>query len=390
MVREAEARMPAEVAGALVGSKQTLADGQEWTTVRAVAPVALEHIGVGLVLDVVAWEALKLRLASERNPVEHILGWFYADPGLGIFPPRLDVAKTHALLLPTGGLLLLVNPATEQNACYVCRDERFVGIEVFTEQGTRAGGKELKPWDGKRLPAPEWLRVAPQLDLAEGQAAELQRSRPDSDLPSEPASATPTRSTPQQANGPAADGATPVLPALAHSAQTESQSPGSGASVEEPTRKTVDEGPRQAELIYMATAIPLITTSWPGADEVTNLMLITEQTSERTPDVMDRVGRHAGATGAGNPETPSAVRSDNGSGWQAPRLIGHEIPTVQARMGHVSMATYLSASLEGTTDHVEQPGGGSKIRALHWILAMVVVFLAVGLLLVLWVLLLHS
>src|SRR5438067_291671 len=104
--------MPEETVGALAGKVYRTQRGQEWIAVEDIAPVELvpavgAHWAMGLTVSTEAWDKLKARLDDAGDGASRIVGWFYADPGMGLFRPRLDVAEVQRALAPDVRVFLL-------------------------------------------------------------------------------------------------------------------------------------------------------------------------------------------------------------------------------------------------------------------------------------------
>lgn len=163
LMESIRARLPAETAGALIG---TTGDGDAGGDVQihitSVVPLSLVSARSGVVPSQVEWADLKARLAVQGAEggadAERIVGWFYADPGIGIFPRRIDLAAAHAALAPDAEMFLLVNPASDRGAFYTWRGGDFVRIDGFYEALDETGAKAAIPWDGEVPGAAEWMR----------------------------------------------------------------------------------------------------------------------------------------------------------------------------------------------------------------------------------------
>jgi LysM repeat protein len=161
--------LPAETAGALKGTTGDRgAGGGVQIYITSVVPLGLVSARSGVVPSQVEWADLKARLAAEGaesgGSAERIVGWFYADPGIGIFPRRIDLAAAHAALAPDAELFLLVNPASDRGALYTWRDGDFVRIDGFYEALDEIGAEAAIPWDGEVPGAAEWMR-GPDADV---------------------------------------------------------------------------------------------------------------------------------------------------------------------------------------------------------------------------------
>lgn len=164
LLEDARAQMPASVAGALVGRIET-PDGDEpgaAVAIEEATPIELRSAGVNLTIDAKGWEAVKVRLAAEGT--RRIVAWFYADSGLAIFQPRIDLLETQRALAPDTDLLLLFNPAIDQGAFYNWRDGGFVPVGGFYEALPYHDSKPLVLWNGEIHGAATWLNISVTLD----------------------------------------------------------------------------------------------------------------------------------------------------------------------------------------------------------------------------------
>jgi|GEM_PF-4906628 len=160
LIEETRARLPSETTGALVGTLQGRG-GRAEVLITGAVYVGLVSSGLGVAPSEEEWAELKVRLASEglgsAEGGERIVGWFYADPGIGIFPPRIDAAAVHAALAPEAVIFLLVNPSSDRGAFYTWRDGAFVPVGGFYEALDGEEDGEIIPWDGEVPGAAMWL-----------------------------------------------------------------------------------------------------------------------------------------------------------------------------------------------------------------------------------------
>jgi len=170
----ARTRLPVETFGALVGRTGSRdASGQEWTVIEAAIPVKLVPSGTELVPDMSAWNELTARAAdTSRSAVRtsssgsgpsgapRIVGWFYSDPAVGIFEPRIDFAGTGRLLADNGALLLLIDPVANQGGFYSLLDGRFAETGGFYQTGSGEAEPADIPWSGQVRGAAGWLGSA--------------------------------------------------------------------------------------------------------------------------------------------------------------------------------------------------------------------------------------
>jgi LysM repeat protein len=160
LIEATRARLPSETAGALIGTLQDR-DGRVEVLVTGAVLVSLVSSGLGVAPGEEEWAELKVRLTSEAAESagldERIVGWFYADPGIGIFPPRIDAAEVHAALAPEAAIFLLLNPSSDRGAFYTWRDGSFAPVKGFYEALDERGEEAIIPWDGEVPGAVVWL-----------------------------------------------------------------------------------------------------------------------------------------------------------------------------------------------------------------------------------------
>src|SRR6476620_1489769 len=115
LLKVAKARVPQRTYGALVG-KSSLSGPNPHIAISQIVPLEMvDNSGLK------GWQALSERLAGDENGLQ-LVGWFCADPGIGVFPQSVDVATMHRHLIPDG-VLLVVNPAADTGAFYMWRNE---------------------------------------------------------------------------------------------------------------------------------------------------------------------------------------------------------------------------------------------------------------------------
>ena len=156
IAKVSRARMPSQTYGALIG-KAALSGPTPHVAVSQAVPLEVDHGGSGLK----AWEPLKARLAGDESGLG-IVGWFCADPGIGVFPPPVDFAALHRELMPDARVLLLVNPANESGSFYVWRDGAFASTGGFYEVLPAAGTPSSISWTGDVRGGAEWMRKSPR------------------------------------------------------------------------------------------------------------------------------------------------------------------------------------------------------------------------------------
>jgi hypothetical protein len=147
LLQSVRARLPSESVGALVGTIHAgdVAGERALMEIDEAVPISMVSAGLGVAPSREEWESLQTRLQAEgaeagaESGRRRIVGWFYADPGIGIFPPRIDFAAVQADLASETDLFLLVNPASDSGAFYTVRDRAFVPLGGFYEVLDEAG-----------------------------------------------------------------------------------------------------------------------------------------------------------------------------------------------------------------------------------------------------------
>jgi hypothetical protein len=140
------ARLPGGTAGALLGNVQAMGS-QNWYTVRDAAALELEFTENGLAPEPGSFGRLLERMEGEHWQDMSVIGMFYADPEIGLFPARLDIGEIHRQLTPDASLLLLMNPSIDQGAFCLWREGMMLPVggfyEALPEQST-----SIIPWTG--------------------------------------------------------------------------------------------------------------------------------------------------------------------------------------------------------------------------------------------------
>ncbi|MDQ3929568.1 MAG: hypothetical protein M3328_10535, partial [Chloroflexota bacterium] len=125
IMEASSANTPAETVGVLVGVRYRHA---RRTLVR-ISDVR----SLGLLPEQRAPKISKEQRTGLAPGALETVGWFYADPGIGIFPPRSGLKDLRLMIAPGTELFLLVNPATGQVAFYRWLDEGLRQLEGFYE-----------------------------------------------------------------------------------------------------------------------------------------------------------------------------------------------------------------------------------------------------------------
>lgn len=149
--------------GALLGSVRYGADGSRVVEVRNAVPVPTVYDGEMHVPDRVAWQDVELRYPPGPDGQLRVVGWFYTDASLRADPPRVYLATAHKALATDAGVLLLVDPTSEEGAFFVHGDGGFVRVEATRMKSDVArlavgvSGWPIAPWNSDFPGTPAWL-----------------------------------------------------------------------------------------------------------------------------------------------------------------------------------------------------------------------------------------
>ncbi|HEX9988555.1 MAG TPA: LysM peptidoglycan-binding domain-containing protein [Chloroflexia bacterium] len=152
------ARMPAETVGALVGIS-VVAEGRQRVTISDVEAMEFVPAVQGILTLKQQWETLAAKVGAGQDNL-CIVGWFYADPGMGVFPPRVNILSARQTLALDDSLLLLVNPLANQGAFYAWVDSTYVHVSGFTEVSDGVDAPVTTGWDPGIKGASRWLEAA--------------------------------------------------------------------------------------------------------------------------------------------------------------------------------------------------------------------------------------
>ena len=158
IAKASDANMPSETVGILAGMRYQHA-GRTLVSigdVRSIGPLPQHY----------APEQSEEQLASLAAGMLEAVGWFYADPGIGIFPPRAHLDELRHMIAPGTELFLLVNPATRQGAFYRWLDQGLRRLEGFYE-ALPARMESAITWEGVVTGATAWLAAAGMNIIAE-------------------------------------------------------------------------------------------------------------------------------------------------------------------------------------------------------------------------------
>jgi hypothetical protein len=162
LLTAARTQSPRETAGALVGIMNRAGSGQR-VEIAQIHPIRLINKGLGLFPDPAEWEALRANLeetARQRRGGKRCLaGWYFADPGLGLFPPRIDLITVHQALSPDGKLFLLVNPATQAVGFFLWEDGEPAPVRGFYERLPNRLAESVIHWSAVLSEVPRVIRT---------------------------------------------------------------------------------------------------------------------------------------------------------------------------------------------------------------------------------------
>lgn len=136
LLKSALLHSPDETVGALIGT-MTRENSRETVKIEAIHPIRLIGRGLGLFPDLDKWEELRASLEKDASgrPAgsQCVVGWYFADPGLGLFPPRVEITLAHHALALDRGLLLLINPSTQEVGFCVGQAGALTSVGGFYE-----------------------------------------------------------------------------------------------------------------------------------------------------------------------------------------------------------------------------------------------------------------
>jgi hypothetical protein len=157
LVELARGIMPGETIGLLFGSVSRAGEassaGEARITVKEARGMPNDYSG-GNISDS-ALERL-LERGNEEGGLE-VVGWFYADPGVGMFARRLSLEDVQRGMPESARLFLLVNPATDEGAFYQWDGRRYVPTNGFYEAVPNKSSPPLAAWNGEVRGAEGWL-----------------------------------------------------------------------------------------------------------------------------------------------------------------------------------------------------------------------------------------
>jgi hypothetical protein len=162
MLNLARGQLPWDAFGALLGwTVETDGGRLRWAIVEHVEPAKVVWVGAQVLPDARAWEELRRRLAKtnaeDQGDNLRIMGWFYADPAIGIFPPRINPTIFGRVLAADGNLLLLMNPTADQGGFYIQIEGQFASVGGFYEALADESEQAVIPWNGVVSGANQWL-----------------------------------------------------------------------------------------------------------------------------------------------------------------------------------------------------------------------------------------
>ncbi len=171
----ARVRMPSATEGLLIGSMQH-SNGHEWAIIKEAEPVGLKSAKSELSPYRKKLDSLEARLVQSDGNDLRVVGWFYADPGMGDFPSQAEMVHVHKALAPDAVVLLLINFSTNQGGFWVERDGTFVPTGGFYELLPDKSAPPIIPWSGQAPLGHEW--PAPAIETEAASVAEAAHVAP--------------------------------------------------------------------------------------------------------------------------------------------------------------------------------------------------------------------
>ncbi|HUS14669.1 MAG TPA: SH3 domain-containing protein [Chloroflexia bacterium] len=155
---DARARLPLETIGGLVGWARGAGQSAR-IAIQTAVPLDLGLEGPNAALRRDTWERLEAEVANVAPLGTGLVGWYYADPAIGVFPPRLDPAAVRHMPTMGGDLMLVVNPAADEAGFYRWMDDHWAAVpDCF---GVPPDEPELPiPWNGTVRGVQAWLAAA--------------------------------------------------------------------------------------------------------------------------------------------------------------------------------------------------------------------------------------
>lgn len=155
LLHSARSRLPAETCGLLLGKVYA----SEAVRVADVTGYELLPAATASNPTPASMRDLLFSLESAQPDVE-VVGWFCADPGVGLFPARIELNSVQATLPGTASLFLLVNPVADEGAFYLSSGGMYTPLGGFYEVVAAAAPGPEVPWNGKVRGAEKWFGVA--------------------------------------------------------------------------------------------------------------------------------------------------------------------------------------------------------------------------------------
>ena len=149
--------------GALVGQVRRALDGTPLVEVRNAVPLPTVDDGERYAPDPTGWHALEQRYPGGAEGQPRIVGWFYTDASLRTGAPRVRLAPAQGTLDPQG-VLLMVDPTTEEGAFFVRGDGGFERVEAsrmksaVVRLAVGVPGWPIAPWNSDFPGSPPWLK----------------------------------------------------------------------------------------------------------------------------------------------------------------------------------------------------------------------------------------
>lgn len=166
LITMARTHLPGTTIGALIG-RTYRTHMCEWLSIHEIVLLeVLNQQAQHLYTGKIAWQKLHIPSPQTRIPGLAPIGWFYADAGLRLFPPRSNLVTSQQDLTPTPALLLVLNPSAgyEAGGFYLWQKTRFIPLEGFWEAVSQPGSPASIPWTGVVPGLEQWLEVPPRPD----------------------------------------------------------------------------------------------------------------------------------------------------------------------------------------------------------------------------------
>ncbi|HET9492660.1 MAG TPA: hypothetical protein VFR15_00345 [Chloroflexia bacterium] len=141
-------------------------DGPRVVEVRSAVTLSTVYDGERYAPDPVSWRYVETLYPPGPAAQRRVVGWFYTDAALRTDPPRVQLASAEAAL-DADGVLLLVDPTTEEGAFFVWEGSGFVRVEAsrmksdVVHLAVGVPGWPIAPWNSDFPGNPSWLTNTP-------------------------------------------------------------------------------------------------------------------------------------------------------------------------------------------------------------------------------------